>query len=89
MQDPDGYLIEVGQSTGLLAGKLANKRPEDLPGQGGATTGVPSRREAHAIRACSRFLDPKLGATADGAITRTSNGMTPAGSQSRRSPSLT
>jgi catechol 2,3-dioxygenase-like lactoylglutathione lyase family enzyme len=32
MQDPDGYLIEVGQSTGLLAGQLANKRPEDLPG---------------------------------------------------------
>lgn len=23
MQDPDGYLIEVGQSTGLLVGKLA------------------------------------------------------------------
>jgi hypothetical protein len=32
MQDPDGYLIELGQSTELLAGKLANKRPEDLPG---------------------------------------------------------
>ena len=32
MRDPDGYLIEVGQSTGLLAGKLAQKRPEDLPG---------------------------------------------------------
>jgi catechol 2,3-dioxygenase-like lactoylglutathione lyase family enzyme len=32
MRDPDGYLIEVGQSTGLLAGKLAEKRPEDLPG---------------------------------------------------------
>ena len=32
MRDPDGYLIEVGQSTGLLAGKLAAKRPEDLPG---------------------------------------------------------
>jgi hypothetical protein len=27
-----GYLIEVGQSTGLLHGKLAAKRPEDLPG---------------------------------------------------------
>jgi hypothetical protein len=27
-----GYLIEVGQSTGLLAGRLAKKRPEDLPG---------------------------------------------------------
>ena len=27
-----GYLIEVGQSTGLLQGKLAAKRPEDLPG---------------------------------------------------------
>jgi hypothetical protein len=25
-------MIEVGQSTGLLAGKLAKKRPEDLPG---------------------------------------------------------
>jgi predicted enzyme related to lactoylglutathione lyase len=24
MRDPDGYLIEVGQSTGLLAGHLAN-----------------------------------------------------------------
>ena len=32
MRDPDGYLIEVGQSTGLLKGQLAKKRPEDLPG---------------------------------------------------------
>ena len=32
MRDPDGYLIEVGQSTGLLEGKFAKKRPEDLPG---------------------------------------------------------
>ena len=32
MRDPDGYLIEVGQSTGLLQGRLAKKRPEDLPG---------------------------------------------------------
>jgi catechol 2,3-dioxygenase-like lactoylglutathione lyase family enzyme len=32
MRDPDGYLIEVGQSTGLLKGRLAKKRPEDLPG---------------------------------------------------------
>jgi len=32
MRDPDGYLIEVGQATGLLAGHLAAKRPEDLPG---------------------------------------------------------
>ena len=32
MRDPDGYLIEVGQSTGLLEGELAKKRPEDLPG---------------------------------------------------------
>jgi catechol 2,3-dioxygenase-like lactoylglutathione lyase family enzyme len=32
MRDPDGYLIEVGQSTGLLRGELAKKRPEDLPG---------------------------------------------------------
>jgi hypothetical protein len=32
MRDPDGYRIEVGQSTGLLHGKLAAKRPEDLPG---------------------------------------------------------
>ena len=32
MRDPDGYLIEVGQSTGLAEGKLAQKRPEDLPG---------------------------------------------------------
>jgi Glyoxalase/Bleomycin resistance protein/Dioxygenase superfamily len=32
MRDPDGYLIEVGQSTGLLTGHLAAKRPEDLPG---------------------------------------------------------
>jgi hypothetical protein len=27
-----GYLIEVGQSTGLLDGRLAKKRPGDLPG---------------------------------------------------------
>jgi catechol 2,3-dioxygenase-like lactoylglutathione lyase family enzyme len=32
MRDPDGYLIEVGQATGLLGGHLAAKRPEDLPG---------------------------------------------------------
>jgi hypothetical protein len=32
MRDPDGYLIEVGQATGLLEGHLAAKRPEDLPG---------------------------------------------------------
>ena len=32
MRDPDGYLIEVGQSTGLLEGRLAKKRLEDLPG---------------------------------------------------------
>ena len=32
VRDPDGYLIEVGQSTGLLQGQLAAKRPEDLPG---------------------------------------------------------
>jgi catechol 2,3-dioxygenase-like lactoylglutathione lyase family enzyme len=32
MRDPDGYLIEVGQSTGLLHGELAAKRAEDLPG---------------------------------------------------------
>jgi hypothetical protein len=30
MRDPDGYMIGVGQSTGLLEGKLAKKRPEDL-----------------------------------------------------------
>lgn len=32
MRDPDGYLIEVGQATGVLHGELAKKRPEDLPG---------------------------------------------------------
>ena len=32
MRDPDGYLIEVGQSTGMRSGKPAKKRPEDLPG---------------------------------------------------------
>lgn len=32
MRDPDGYLIEVGESTGLLHGTFAAKRPEDLPG---------------------------------------------------------
>jgi catechol 2,3-dioxygenase-like lactoylglutathione lyase family enzyme len=32
MRDPDGYLIEVGQSTGLLHGQRAAKRSEDLPG---------------------------------------------------------
>jgi catechol 2,3-dioxygenase-like lactoylglutathione lyase family enzyme len=32
MRDPDGYMIEVGQATGLLQGRLAKKRPEDLPG---------------------------------------------------------
>jgi hypothetical protein len=32
MRDPDGYLIEVGQATGMLEGKFAKIRPEDLPG---------------------------------------------------------
>ena len=32
MRDPDGYMIEVGQATGVLHGHLAKKRPEDLPG---------------------------------------------------------
>jgi catechol 2,3-dioxygenase-like lactoylglutathione lyase family enzyme len=32
MRDPDGYLVEVGQATGVLHGQLAAKRPEDLPG---------------------------------------------------------
>jgi predicted enzyme related to lactoylglutathione lyase len=32
MRDPDGYIIEVGQATGVLHGKLAEKRPQDLPG---------------------------------------------------------
>jgi len=32
MRDPDGYLIEVGQATGLLEGEQAAKRPEDLAG---------------------------------------------------------
>jgi catechol 2,3-dioxygenase-like lactoylglutathione lyase family enzyme len=32
IRDPDGYLIEVGQATGLMRGELAKKRPEDLPG---------------------------------------------------------
>ena len=32
MRDPDGYIIEVGQATGVLHGELAKKRPEDLPG---------------------------------------------------------
>ena len=32
MRDPDGYLIEVGQATGMLEGKFAQIRPEDLPG---------------------------------------------------------
>jgi catechol 2,3-dioxygenase-like lactoylglutathione lyase family enzyme len=32
MRDPDGYLIEVAQATGLRTGHLAAKRPEDLPG---------------------------------------------------------
>src|SRR6201987_4271073 len=32
MRDPDGYLIEVGQSTGLRHGTLHTKRPVALPG---------------------------------------------------------
>ena len=34
MRDPDGYLIEVGQSTGLLVGQQAEIRPQDLPADG-------------------------------------------------------
>ena len=33
LRDPDGYLIEVGQATGVLHGQFAKKRPEDLPGK--------------------------------------------------------
>ena len=32
MRDPDGYLIEVGQATGMREGKLAKIRPEDPKG---------------------------------------------------------
>jgi hypothetical protein len=32
MRDPDGYLIEAGQATGILHGVQAKMRPEDLPG---------------------------------------------------------
>jgi catechol 2,3-dioxygenase-like lactoylglutathione lyase family enzyme len=32
MRDPDGYMIEVGQATGIQHGVFARKRPEDLPG---------------------------------------------------------
>ena len=32
MRDPDGYLIEVGQATGLLEGRQAEIRPEDPVG---------------------------------------------------------
>ena len=32
MRDPDGYMIEVGQATGIQHGVFAKKRPEDLPG---------------------------------------------------------
>jgi catechol 2,3-dioxygenase-like lactoylglutathione lyase family enzyme len=32
MRDPDGYLIEVGQATGLREGKLAEIRAEDPSG---------------------------------------------------------
>ena len=32
MRDPDGYLIEVVRRPGILEGKFAEKRPEDLPG---------------------------------------------------------
>ena len=32
VRDPDGYMIEVGQATGVLHGELAKKRPEDLLG---------------------------------------------------------
>ena len=42
MRDPDGYLIEVGQATGLLDGRLAKKRPEDLPGY--TSGGIDRRR---------------------------------------------
>jgi catechol 2,3-dioxygenase-like lactoylglutathione lyase family enzyme len=34
MRDPDGYLIEVGQATGILEGRQAEIRPEDLPADG-------------------------------------------------------
>jgi catechol 2,3-dioxygenase-like lactoylglutathione lyase family enzyme len=32
MRDPDGYLIEVGQATGLLAGTLADPGAAGMPG---------------------------------------------------------
>ena len=33
LRDPDGYLIEVGQATGLREGRLADIRPEDPTGR--------------------------------------------------------
>jgi hypothetical protein len=55
MRDPDGYLIEVGQSTGLLHGKLAAKRPEDLPAESiTATETRPRRRHTAPSRRSSR-----------------------------------
>src|SRR5207248_7600380 len=35
------YMIEVGQATGLLVGRLAKKRPEDLPGYSLGGMGAP------------------------------------------------
>ena len=42
---PDGYLIEVGQCTGLLHGELAAKRPEDWPVMPVTTVGFQLRAD--------------------------------------------
>ena len=60
MRDPDGYMIEVGQATGVLLATLAKKRPEDLPGD----LGPPCRCRPGAARgtlAVSRTLRESSG----------------------------
>lgn len=58
MRDPDGYMIEVGQATRLLEGRLAKKRPEDLPGLGDRTGAC----QAVAVTHSGRVWHPRVDA---------------------------
>ena len=43
MRDPDGYLIEVGQATGMLEGKFAKSGPRTCPAEGYRPRSAPGR----------------------------------------------
>ena len=62
MRDPDGYLIEVGQSTGLLRGPAGQKAPGGSPGLNlQERPGTPGKARQRKLSRC-----PASRRTADG-----------------------